>query len=150
MSESWGSRPLEAALRTLAIDLRIPAPFVGCFDYDYDYDYDHDSPRSRDSSRPDDFVDLMARFERELYDDPRVGPADAERTSVARRDPSTLIGRNLGSRFRLDAISSQTTHSVVYAANIGIVKIESDDPGLARTLLQFTPSPEDVQTAARD
>lgn len=36
---------------------------------------------------------------------------------MARRDPYALLGRNLGSRFRLDAITTQTPHSVVFAAH---------------------------------
>ncbi|MCA8961195.1 MAG: hypothetical protein KDC38_11810 [Planctomycetes bacterium] len=75
------------------------------------------------------------------------------------KDPLTLPAGTLHDYLVVEASNTirvggdreiTTRHSVVYAANIGIVKIESDDPGLARTLLQFTPSPEDVQTAARD
>lgn len=65
--------------------------------------------------------------------------------AVTRRDPLTLIGRNLGGRFRLDRIAAQFAHSVVYAAT----DLQQQRPVSVQLLLGLPPPDAGFEAAAR-
>ncbi|MEZ4435491.1 MAG: serine/threonine-protein kinase [bacterium] len=61
------------------------------------------------------------------------------------RDPTSLIGRNLGGRYRLDALAERCPHGVVYAAH----DLHSGRPVSVRLLTGIDPPGPDFEREAR-
>lgn len=64
---------------------------------------------------------------------------------MSQRDPKVLLGRNLGGRFRLDAITDQSAHSVVYRAH----DLRHERPVAVQLMLGLPPPGPTFEQAAR-
>ncbi len=64
---------------------------------------------------------------------------------MERRDPKTLLGRNLGGRFRLDSIADESAHSVVYLA----VDLQKQRQVAVQLMLGLPPPGPTFEQAAR-